>query len=263
MSIDPKTILAFMAIFYGILALFFCIVIFGLIKIIKNIKQGMHEYEANFSTRFAAFIIDIIIISMIVIIVKGRIFTLIELTQYGVFYLIFELIYLIILSFVLIVMEPLLLITYFVVSIPLLLIYPSNFLSLVFTFIYVFLLPSIVAFVYFFVLETFFDGRTIGKFILGIKSVSGQESRSLKPTEAATNAFAKSFFLLLDLIFGAITKKYNTHQFRWLQQETNVWVVRTKIPVPEGDVIFCSECGYQLVPDASFCVRCGNPVPHK
>ncbi|MFX1256106.1 MAG: RDD family protein [Promethearchaeota archaeon] len=258
MSIPTTWLLAFEAIIYGSLALFLCIVIFGLIRIIKNIRQGIHEYKVNFSTRFAAFIIDIIIISMIVIIIKGRIFTLIEVTQYGgVFYLLIDLIYLIILSFMLIVLAPLLLI----ISFPFLLIYTSNLLSSVFIFIYAIVLPNIIAFVYFFVLETFFDGRTIGKAILGIKSVSGKENRSITPTEAATNAFAKSFFLLLDIIFGAITKKYSSHQFRWLQQQTDVWVVRTKISVPKSDAIFCTECGYQLVPDAAFCVRCGSPVP--
>ncbi|MFX0092973.1 MAG: zinc-ribbon domain-containing protein [Candidatus Hodarchaeota archaeon] len=141
------------------------------------------------------------------------------------------------------------------------------------------ILPSIVAFGYFFLCELFLggktSGKTIGKAILGIQSVKvkkeelGQQFFTFK--DVALNAFAKSFILLLDMIFGYSRKEKskNILQIRWTQQITDVWVIGKKVPVKipakvslpeEIDIAACSKCGCQILPNAKFCVNCGNSM---
>ncbi|MGY5879481.1 MAG: hypothetical protein RTV31_04475 [Candidatus Thorarchaeota archaeon] len=64
-------------------------------------------------------------------------------------------------------------------------------------------LVAIGGFLYFFVFDTFLEGKTIGRFLLRLKTVHRSKKRTLSPGEASVNAIGKTF-LLLDLFLGTL-----------------------------------------------------------
>jgi len=63
------------------------------------------------------------------------------------------------------------------------------------------LLIAIISFLYFFVCDAFLGGRTIGRFIMRVKSIHESKTRVLHVEEACITAVGKTF-LLLDLSLG-------------------------------------------------------------
>ncbi|MFX0065445.1 MAG: zinc-ribbon domain-containing protein [Candidatus Hermodarchaeota archaeon] len=131
----------------------------------------------------------------------------------------------------------------------------------------------ILAFGYFFIFGAFFDGRTIGKIVLKIKSVSGKEERSLTLKEAAIDALAKSLFLAWDIIIGALLwarARDDRKQIRLVHRLMKVEVINTKYvgdQLPSDRVgkseeltapdIFCTNCGKKIPAISRFCPYCG------
>lgn len=91
-----------------------------------------------------------------------------------------------------------------------------------------FVINGAVGFFYFFLLEGYNHGKTVGKAVMGMKSVRGKNWKSVKPKEAIVNALGKSYFLVLDVLIGLITRSDNDekNQVRALQRATDVVVVR-------------------------------------
>jgi len=65
------------------------------------------------------------------------------------------------------------------------------------------LLVAIFGFLYFFIFDAFFEGRTLGRRVLRLKTLHESKDRTLSFGEAAVNAIGKAF-LLMDLIFGFV-----------------------------------------------------------
>jgi len=63
------------------------------------------------------------------------------------------------------------------------------------------ILMAIISFLYFFIFEAFFEGKTVGRFIFRLKTLHESKIRSLRVDEAGINAIGKTF-LLIDLLIG-------------------------------------------------------------
>lgn len=76
-----------------------------------------------------------------------------------------------------------------------------------------------VGFLYFWLLETFNNGQTLGKVILKIRSVNNENFESAEATMYALNNLTKaSGFLILDIIFGIL--------FYFSEQDSNKNILR-------------------------------------
>ncbi|TFH03833.1 MAG: hypothetical protein E4H14_15985, partial [Candidatus Thorarchaeota archaeon] len=78
------------------------------------------------------------------------------------------------------------------------------------------LLVGIGGFLYFFVFDAFFEGKTVGRLLLRLKTVHSSKKRTLSPGEAVVNAIGKTF-LLLDLFLGTLLSLADSHN-RGLRQ---------------------------------------------
>ena len=76
-----------------------------------------------------------------------------------------------------------------------------------------------IGFLYFWLLETFNNGQTLGKVILKIRSVNNENYESAETTMYALNNLTKaSGFLILDIIFGIL--------FYFSEQDSNKNILR-------------------------------------
>ena len=78
------------------------------------------------------------------------------------------------------------------------------------------LLVAIVGFLYFFVFDAFFEGKTVGRFVLRLNTHHEGKDRALSFGEAGVNAIGKTF-LLLDIILGCLVSIFDSRR-RGLRQ---------------------------------------------
>jgi len=77
----------------------------------------------------------------------------------------------------------------------------------------------LIGFCYFWLLEAFNNGQTLGKFMLKIRAVNNENLKIANPTMYALNNLTKaSGFLILDLIFGIL--------FYYSEQDSNKNILR-------------------------------------
>ncbi|MHA1665801.1 MAG: hypothetical protein ACTSW7_00310 [Candidatus Thorarchaeota archaeon] len=185
--IDPNAFLFVIAILFGGIALFIVLLVYLSSKAFST--QG-EEYIAKLYGRIVSMIIDIAILRLVIDLVlailnpgyislfflAGTIFSLNPIAS--------------LFSVVLAIIESI-----------------SNYL---FFYIAIFLginisitslLVAIFGFLYFFVFDSFFEGRTLGRRVLRLKTLHESKDRTLSFGEAAVNAIGKAF-ILMDLIFG-------------------------------------------------------------
>ena len=84
------------------------------------------------------------------------------------------------------------------------------------------LIVAIFGFMYFFICDAFLEGRTLGRFILRLKTRHERKIRTLSAGEAAVNALGKTF-LFLDIMLGflasiCISRKPELRQIRLSQK---------------------------------------------
>lgn len=92
------------------------------------------------------------------------------------------------------------------------------------------LLGGVVALLYYFLFERFNKGTTIGKALMGLRSVREKNYKPVKPKAAFYNAFAKAYFLILDILLGVLTHDDGDqkHQIRLVQRATKTLVVKKR-----------------------------------
>ena len=66
---------------------------------------------------------------------------------------------------------------------------------------------AIIGFLYLFLLEAFNGGQTLGKMVMKIKTVDAETLGDISQAQAAVHSSGKAFFLLIDIIVGALTKE--------------------------------------------------------
>ncbi len=97
-------------------------------------------------------------------------------------------------------------------------------------------LVAIFGFLYFFVCDAFFEGKTVGRLILGLKTNHESKDRALSFGEAGVNAIGKAF-LLLDLILGQLISVFDSRnpelkQVRLTQKLTRVVTIDPSVSIP-------------------------------
>jgi hypothetical protein len=196
------------------------------------LKKREKKYEAGATIRFAAFLIDLFMITTLHNFIAGVRYYL----KYGEtivltdFYNYFNI--QILTNMLYYIISPTVLITGLYIF---LYIDPS-----VLGFLYLFA-PYLICYVYFIVFDLFFKGNTLGRlaFRIKLRNING---RTIKFYEVLVNDLGKSFFVLADLIIGLIV--YSTgkipegtstkpNQFRFMQRLSGIVLVRIPKQVPE------------------------------
>jgi uncharacterized RDD family membrane protein YckC len=187
--------------------------------------RRVEEYEAEVSIRIIAVSIDFVFISIVAVLTSILIsvasstinimdlffYFINTLNPYSLFLLISELI------------NPI----YIYAAIPALINNPN---PNVLTYISLFM-PYLTSFLYFFIFDTFANGKTLGKRIFRVKSINAS-GRPVKYYEALINSAGKSFFFLGDLVIGVVVfalreSKGVFKQYRLTQQIADILVVRS------------------------------------
>lgn len=95
----------------------------------------------------------------------------------------------------------------------------------------------IFGFCYFWLLESFNKGKTVGKLLLKLKTVDDKTFKKASPAKYAINSIFKSTpFIVIDLILGYFTNmrsEANKKQFRFTQTLSETTVISTKIKEEE------------------------------
>jgi uncharacterized RDD family membrane protein YckC len=96
----------------------------------------------------------------------------------------------------------------------------------------------VVGFVYFFLLESLTQGKTVGKAILRIRTVKRDGYIPISVRESALNALGKSFLLFWDISAGFVVQSMKAwhserKQFRILQQISDVVVINTRFDITQ------------------------------
>lgn len=97
-------------------------------------------------------------------------------------------------------------------------------------------LVAIFGFLYFFVCDAFFEGKTVGRRILKLKTHHESKDRALSFGEAGINAIGKAF-LLLDLILGQLISVFDSRnpelkQVRLTQKLARVVTIDPSVSIP-------------------------------
>jgi len=222
----------FFVLIFGLMAGGASVVIVLIVFLVKHLSTKREQpYEVETTVRVVAFFFDLYIISIVYIIIRSVILFLetgyISYITYLFPAIIFQAAY----SAIDYLYYPFRLISMIFLN-------PLYFTSSLNVF-YIFL-PYIIGFLYFFIFETALRGKTLGKMIFRIKSVS-MKNRSLKYYEVILNCLGKSFFCGIDLIIGLIVfasvKKPDgaltkSKQIRLMQRLAGVVVIRTPRPLP-------------------------------
>ena len=98
------------------------------------------------------------------------------------------------------------------------------------------LLVAIVGFLCFFVFDAFFEGKTVGRFVLRLNTHHEGKDRALSFGEAGVNAIGKTF-LILDLILGSLvsifdSRKRGLRQIRLTQKLARAVTIDPSVSIP-------------------------------
>ncbi|MHA1929249.1 MAG: RDD family protein [Candidatus Thorarchaeota archaeon] len=98
------------------------------------------------------------------------------------------------------------------------------------------LLVAIFGFLYFFVCDAFFEGKTMGRRILKLKTHHESKDRTFSFGEASINAIGKTF-LILDLILGYLVSVFDSRnpelrQVRLTQKLARVVTIDPSVSIP-------------------------------
>ena len=206
-----------------------------LVFLIKHLTTKREQpYEVETSVRMAAFLIDTYIISLISSFIQVLISAITSVYHYPLPMILSNTMALSYFNTLPLLISPFYILFQFAVQ-------GTYLLTLQNVNVYIGLfLPYIILFLYYFIFETALEGKTIGKLIFRVKTVS-RKDRSLKFYEALVNSLGKSFFCVVDLIIGLIVlasvKKpegvsTKPRQIRLMQRLAGVSVIRTPRPLP-------------------------------
>lgn len=185
--IDPTIWLIILAFMFGGVAI---VIVFVVIIVGRISSKKADNYVPRFLIRTAAMFVDIIVLSLIIDIVRGLlipgyisslhsaiiIFPLNPIASLlGLFFSLFAFAF-----------------TYLVFYFPI-----SGYLII----LNLTLPIALFSFIYFFIFDAYFKGRTLGRRILGLETLHESKKRTLTKREASINAIGK-VFLLLDLLLG-------------------------------------------------------------
>ncbi len=97
-------------------------------------------------------------------------------------------------------------------------------------------LVAIFGFLYFFIFDAFFEGKTVGRRVLRLKTRHESKDRSLSFGEAGVNAIGKTF-LLLDLFLGGLvsifdSRKPGLRQVRLTQKLARAVIIDPSVSIP-------------------------------
>ena len=222
MLIDPNAFLFAIAILFGGIALFIVLLVYLSTNAFSS--QG-DEYIAKLHGRIVSMIIDIAVLRLVVDLVLGILnpgyISLFFLAVIG--FSINPLVGL--LSVVLAIIESVSNYLFFYIA----LIWGIN-ISITS------LLVAIFGFLYFFIFDAFFEGRTLGRRVLKLKTLHESKDRTLSFGEAAVNAIGKAL-LLIDLIFGFLvslvdSRNAGLRQVRLTQKLARAVTIDPSVRIP-------------------------------
>lgn len=98
------------------------------------------------------------------------------------------------------------------------------------------ILVAIFGFLYFFVFDAFFEGKTVGRFVLRLNTHHEGKDRALSFGEAGVNAIGKTF-LILDIILGCLvsifdSRKRGLRQIRLTQKLARAVTIDSSFSLP-------------------------------
>lgn len=207
LAIDSDALLIGFAVFFGGIALS-CVFIIHLSESIYNKEPD--KYIARLPSRFAAILIDIAILRLaleliLIFLIPGYVSPIFFPAAF-------------------ISLNPLSISAFAIVAIILSLSSYLFFYILILgnAFSLTSILVGLSGFLYFFVFDAFLEGKTIGRYLLRLKTLHQSKTRTVSPGEACVNAIGKTF-LLLDLFLGALLSLADSHnrglrQFRMTQR---------------------------------------------
>lgn len=227
MSIPTEILLVLMAFLLATIVLGISLVIVISVKIMRPFDQ---ELIASRSVRFSAFAIDFVIISLlseilVMVLLPFGSYSMLLYSLFSSFFLTAPIMFISsFFNYIFFFFGPL-------VNWQYLVLFSYNPYSILTVFGPVFVV--FIGFLYFVLLESVLKGRTIGKLILRIRTISSNDSNPITMKEAVINAFGKSFFLLWDLLIGFSQRKSSAinesrNVIRLTQNKANVIVVNTR-----------------------------------